>query len=160
MPRPERLEGRDGAIWRGYLLGKTQGTLAEEFGLSHQRISQIIAAARADVVEPELGTAKAEFLEVQRALLQTAVELMEMPLPPAYSNGRMMRGEDGQPVLDTAGRLAAMDRVQKTQDRVIKVLGLEAPTKAEVTIDASAAAAEAAADALSYLHGGSASSDD
>ena len=157
---PRRLEGRDGAIWRAYLLGKTQGTLAEEYGLSNQRISQIIAAARADVVDPELNTARQEFLEVQRHLQQTAVELMEMPLPPAYSNGRMMLDADGQPILETAGRLAALDRVQKAQDRVAKVLGLEAPTKAEVVIDSTAAATEAAADALSYLHGGSAGSED
>lgn len=155
---PRRLEGRDGSIWRAYLLGKDQYTLAAEFGISQQRVSQIIKAARADVVDPELNTARQEFLEVQRMLQQTAVEIMEMPLPPAYSNGRMMVDENGEPVRDTAARLAAMDRVQKAQDRVLKVLGLEAPTKAEVVIDAGQATAEAAAEALSYLHGGSAGS--
>lgn len=149
-----RLEGRDGAIWRGYLLGKTQLTLAEEFGLSNQRISQIVAAARAECTDPELSTARQEHLEVQRMLQRTAVEIMEMDLPPAYSNGRPIIDEDGRIVRDPAGRLAALDRVQKVQDRISRILGLDAPVKAEVTIDATRATAEAAADALAYVMGG------
>jgi uncharacterized protein (DUF2336 family) len=150
---PRRLESRDGDIWRGYLLGKTQVTLAEEFGISHQRVSQIVAAARADCADPELSTARREHLEVMRMLQATAVEIMDTPVPPAYSNGRPVLDEDGTMVRDYSTRLAALDRVAKTQERLAKVLGLDAPIKAEVTVDASRATAEAAADALSYVMG-------
>jgi hypothetical protein len=150
---PRRLEGRDGAIWRAYLLGKTQQTIAAEHNLSHQRVSQIVATARAECTDPELSTARQEHLEVMRMLTQTAVELMEMPLPPAYSNGRPIIDDDGTIVRDTAGRLAALDRVAKQQERMAKVLGLDAPVKAEVQVDASAATAAAAAEALAYVMG-------
>jgi len=155
-----RLEGRDGQIWRAYLLGTTQTTLAEEHGISNQRVSQIIAACRAECADPELSTARQEHLEVTRMLTKTAVEIMETPVPPAYSNGRPILDEDGRMVRDYSTRLAALDRVAKMQERMAKVLGLDAPVKAEVVVEAGQAAAEAAADALSYLHGGSASSGD
>lgn len=150
---PRRLEGRDGEIWRAFLLGKTQDTLAEEYSLSQQRISQIISACRAECVDPELSTARKEHLEVMRMLQKTAVDIMEMPLPPAYSNGRPMLDDDGTMVRDVSARLAALDRVAKQQERLAKVLGLDAAVKAEVTIDASRATAEAAADALAYVMG-------
>lgn len=86
-------------------------------------------------------------------LQKTAVDIMEMPLPPAYSNGRPMLDDDGTMVRDVSARLAALDRVAKQQERLAKVLGLDAAVKAEVTIDASRATAEAAADALAYVMG-------
>lgn len=46
MTRPERLEGRDGAIWTAYVGGATQEAIAAEHGISRQRISQVLAEVR------------------------------------------------------------------------------------------------------------------
>src|SRR5690606_25687118 len=44
-----RLEGRDGAIWRAYLLGNTQEAIATTHGLSQSRVSQILDKIRATI---------------------------------------------------------------------------------------------------------------
>jgi hypothetical protein len=119
-------------------------------------VSQIISEARSAIPETELATAKTDHLDVMRTLAEVAATVMEAPLPPAYSNGRLMLDENGKPVLDAGPRLAALDRLIKINERVSKVLGLDAPVKADVTVAeaASRKTAEAAAAAMSRLHGG------
>lgn len=46
MTRPERLEGRDGQIWGAYVAGRTQESIAAEYGVSRQRVSQVLAEVR------------------------------------------------------------------------------------------------------------------
>lgn len=134
MPTPERLEGRNGKIWRAYLFGTTQEELAERHGLTQQRVSEIIQAARAAVPPEDALKAKQEHLEVMRTLAQVAGDLVDMPLPPAYSNGRPVLDENGQYVRDLGPRLAALDRQVKINERVAKVLGLDAPIQADVRV--------------------------
>jgi len=148
------MEGRNGAIWRGYLFGKTQEALAEEFGLSQQRVSQIIQQIQASI--PETDKAKAfqrelDFLDTLRA---TAAEIMQMPAAPvtAGKDGDIVRDpETGAVVRDYGGKLAAMDRAVKIGERYAKLLGLEAPTKVDLSVQeqnqqAAQAAAVAAAE--------------
>lgn len=155
MTERRRLEGRDGRIWRAYLLGSTQSELAKDHGLSQQRVSEIIAQARAEIPETDLSEARKDHLDVMRVLTQTAAEIMEMPLPPAYSNGRPIVDENGVMVRDVSGRLSALDRIVKMQERVAKVMGLDAPVKADVTVTEQAGrkAAEAASEAMVRLMG-------
>lgn len=49
MAGPERLEGRDGAIWTRYVGGWTQARLAAEYDVSQQRISQVLAEVRESI---------------------------------------------------------------------------------------------------------------
>lgn len=49
MAGPERLEGRDGAIWSAYVGGATQEAIAAEHGISQQRVSQVLAEVRATI---------------------------------------------------------------------------------------------------------------
>jgi hypothetical protein len=49
MARPERLEGRDGAIWTAYVGGATQETIAAEHGISRQRVGQVLDEVRATI---------------------------------------------------------------------------------------------------------------
>jgi hypothetical protein len=48
------------------------------------------------------------------------------------SQGRIVREEDGTPILDDAPVLAAIDRLVKIQERRAKLLGLDAPARHEV----------------------------
>lgn len=156
MTERRRLEGRDGRIWRAYLLGTTQEALAAREGISQSRVSQIISEARASIPEDDLPRARADHLDAMRTLAEVAAGIMEAPLSPAYSNGRIMLDENGRAILDAGPRLAALDRLVKINERVAKVMGLDAPIKADVTVTEAAnrKSAEAAAAAMSRLHGG------
>jgi hypothetical protein len=149
MTRP--MEGRNGQIYREYLLGSTQEAIAAKHGIGQQRVSEIVLAVRAGIPETDLAEAKVKHLDVMDLLADTMAELMEAPLPPAYSNGRPIYDEDGTMVRDFGPRMAAADRLVKINERVAKVLGLDAPVKADVTVSeqadrvAEAAAAEALA---------------
>lgn len=129
-----RLEGRNGSIWRAYLLGTTQEELGERHGISQERVSAIIAAVRASIPETDLAKAKQEHLDVMRTLAQVAADIMESPLPPAYSNGRPIIDENGEYVRDAGPRMQALDRLVKINERVAKVLGLDAPIQADVRV--------------------------
>jgi DNA-binding transcriptional MerR regulator len=52
------------------------------------------------------------------------------------SNGRVVRGDDDEPLEDDRFVLEVIDRILKIKDRRAKLLGLDAPTRTEVlTID-------------------------
>jgi hypothetical protein len=158
-PQDDRLAGRDGDIWRGYCSGKTQEALAREFGISQSRISQIINEVRASI--PEVDKAQAfqrelDFLDVLRV---QAIEIANMPAAPvtAGKDGDVVLDpETGAVVRDYGGKLAAMDRAVKMHERYAKLLGLEAPTKVDLSMQEQnqQAAQAAAADAMARLHGG------
>lgn len=158
MPPRRRIEaddltGRTGAIWQAYIRGATQEAIAAEHGISQQRVSQILAAVRESI--PELDRAhlvqrEAEFIDHLRTL---ALDLVDRPPIPAYSNGKMIRMEDGTAAEDHSGRLAALDRAVKLHERLSKLHGLDAPAKADVSLVGQErdATGEAAAAALAFL---------
>lgn len=150
-----RLEGRNGAIWADYCAGYTQDALADMYGISQQRVSQIIAQVRATIPPTDLDEARQRVLGVLDELQALAVQTARAEPAPAYSNGRMMTDEDGRPILDHAARLQAIRVATSVTERAAKLLGLDAPAKVEhgMTDQAKDEAAKAAADALSRLHG-------
>lgn len=149
-----RLEGRDGEIYRAWVLGTTQEALADRFEISNQRVSQIIAAVRANLPEEDIAERRARALEALDLMSVVAAEVVALEPSQAWSNGRPMTNEDGSPVLDYSTRLAGLDRFLKVADRQAKVLGLDAAVKAEVTVNERAreAAASAAAEAVARLN--------
>jgi hypothetical protein len=46
----------------------------------------------------------------------------------------VVRGEDGEPVLDDAPVLAAIDRLLRIQERRARLLGLDAPTRSRIEV--------------------------
>src|SRR5688500_20239898 len=64
MAGPERLHGRDGAIWRSYLLGRTQEAIAAEHNITQQRVSQSVAEVRASI--PEDARSDAALVDLER----------------------------------------------------------------------------------------------
>lgn len=148
-----RLEGRNGAIYQAYILGTTQEELAQRHGISQPQVSEIIAQVRASIPEEDLAAARTDHLDVLRRLATVAAEIMDEPAAQAYSNGRPMFNDDGVPIRDHGARLAAIDRILKIGERASKVLGLDAPVKADVTVSESAdrVAEAAAADAIARM---------
>lgn len=112
MAGPERLEGRNGEVWRLYLEGHTQEAIAERFGLTQQRVSQIIEQVRESI--PEVARVAAALLDLERLdLLLTGV------MPPAL---------DGDPKATAA--------VLRILERRAKALGTDPSQSLELVLDA------------------------
>lgn len=155
MANTPRLEGRTGQIWKMTVMGKTQEAIAEHFGIDQSRVSQIIAEVRAAIPpldKEALVQREIDFLETIRDRTE---DLALMELPPAFSQkGEMLVDRNGNPVLDTAGRVSALKLHLDIQARLAKMVGLEAPTKVDATVTdavAQAVAAKAAAAAARLL---------
>ena len=150
-----RLEGRNGAIWREYCSGATQEALAEKYEISQTRVSDIVREVRASIPPTDLDALRAQHTEFLAGLTRDAAEIAAMPAKPKYSQGRMMVDADGAPILDHAEKLAAMKTAVAIGERAAKLLGLDAAQKVDVGVTAAAqeAAAKAAADAVTFLHG-------
>jgi hypothetical protein len=74
-------------------------------------------------------------LELDRLdeLLQVAWNQLHMDHV-MVSDGRVVKGDDGVPLVDHAGKMAALDRVIRIMERRTKFLGLDAPTRQTVTV--------------------------
>lgn len=130
----DRLSGRSGEVWKAYISGATQEHIAQEHGISQQRVSQILADVRESIPDEDrahLIRREADFLDQMR---RSVLDLYDMPPIPAYSNGRPVLMEDGSTAEDHSGRLAAFDRAVKVHERLTKLLGLDASLKQEVTV--------------------------
>jgi len=148
----ERLEGRNGDIWKWYCAGMTQEAIAEKYAINQSTVSRVIAEVRELIPAADKDEYRRQHLETAARMRAELTKLTEMAPIPAYSNGRPILMEDGVTVAeDHSGRLAAMDRLTKWLERESKLLGLDAPTKLEASVAlteqeaATALAAEAAA---------------
>ncbi len=154
-----RLEGRNGRIWAMTVSGWTQEAIAEELGIDQSTVSRAISAVRASIPEADKAQAYQRELEFLDVLRKQALEIASMPAAPvtAGKDGDVVRDPDtGAVVRDYSGKLAAMDRAVKMHERYAKMMGLEAPTKVDVSVQEQTqqAAQAAAASALARLHGG------
>ena len=129
-----RLDGRNGDIWRGHCSGKTNEALAAEYGISNQRVSQILAKIRQDMPAEDRADLVRREVDLLDRLRREVLELWDAPPKPAYSNGRMMVDEDGLPIPDHSARLAAVDRAVRLHERLSKLVGLDAAQKTEATV--------------------------
>jgi hypothetical protein len=152
---PRRLEGRNGSIYRAWVLGTTQEALAQEHGLHQTRVAQIIAEVRASIPEEDVAERRAKYLDSLDVLSQEMASIMDAEPTQAYSNGRPMFAADGTPILDYSVRMAAADRILKIGERASKVLGLDAAVKVDATVSEQAdrAAEASAADAIARVLG-------
>lgn len=153
--RNPKMEGRTGEIWRLYVAGMTQEAIGEKFGISQVRVSQIIAATRAQIPEVD----RTQLIQRELDLLDTsrlmALELATAPLPPAFDQKGNVLIDPGtkKPVLDATGRVAAVKLALETQRDMRKLLGLDQPLKVDATVTDAAAvkAAELAAAAAARM---------
>lgn len=155
---PPNLEGRTGEIWKLYVAGWTQEAIGEKFGIHQTRVSQILSAVRASIPEvdrTQLLQRELDFLDANRRM---AMELATSPLPPAFDQkgNVLIDPQTKEPVLDSAGRVAAVKLALEAQRDMRKLLGLDQPLKVDATVTDAAAvrAAELAAEAAAYVASG------
>lgn len=139
-------EDRDWTIWREYGLGASQTVLARRHGISQVRVSQIIAAKRAEIPDQTKEQVYDQEIQILRGLRDEMMALAAGEAVPAFDQrGNILRDERGQVVMDHSGRTAAIDRLLKINERMAKMTGVEAPTRSSVEVSVQEAAREAAA---------------
>lgn len=143
-----RLEGRNGEVYRRWAVYReSQEAIGERFGISNQRVSQIIAAVRGKM-EP---TDRGELIEQSRVLLadlqKRFLEIAELTPAP------VVRGKDGDILYDTvtdpetgeshqvvvrdySARMKALAEARITDEQIAKRFGLSEPAKTSVDLQA------------------------
>lgn len=121
----DRNAARNEKIFTKYLFGFTQVELAEEFELSQTQISTIIRTMKEKVELPtreDLVKRSVARLDKLYREAWTVVETEHI----AVSHGRVVYGPDGEPLKDHAPVLQAIDRLLRIEERLAKLLGLDA----------------------------------
>lgn len=132
-----RLEGRNGEVYRKHIIyGWTQERCAEHFGISQERVSQIVRDVRAGIPEDSKADLVRASMDLINEVKARALEIADMiPAP-------VVAGKDGTPVYDPetgmlardfSGRLRALETALKADDTLAKRLGLDAASKIEST---------------------------
>src|SRR5688572_7411287 len=103
MTTNARLAGRNGEVWKAYIRGEVQVSIAERFELTPARVSQIIKADKASIPEEDKADLRQMAAELYTAWLLETAKLVDADPIPAYSNGRPIIGKDGQVVEDHSG---------------------------------------------------------
>lgn len=131
---------RDEEIWRLYIAGRNERSIALEYDITVRNVSRIIAEHRKLVAEdaPSVEDFRTMIVEGTRDVIATMVDLMHKDPAPAYSNGRPVLDADGNQTMDYSMRMAAADRVLKAYERLGKVTGVEAPDVHQVTVQVQA----------------------
>lgn len=159
----ERLEGRNGLIWRDYCGGMTQAALAARYGLSQGRVSQIISQVRDSIPDEVREEEVQRSLEMLRELRAGALEVWRMAAAPvtAGKDGDLLYDPEAPPgtsalVRDHTGRLRALETALKVDQRIAQLLGLDAAQKLDMHVEAGerVAAERLAQEARQRLHGG------
>ena len=153
MAESARLSKRNGDIWRWFCRGMSQPELAEHFGISQQRVSQIINDVRDSIPLPareDLLKEETDFLRGMRVELLHVFDRDPMPVT-AGADGHIVEGAE-----DHSGRLAAASLIERYTKQLHRITGIEASQKIDLNTGEEAAAQKAAAEAASYLHGGEA----
>jgi hypothetical protein len=122
------------------LEGATYEAIAEALGYSGRNAAyaDINRALEASVTEQRRAAEVLRQEELLRLdLLWSKVWEVLAREHVTVSNGRLVRGDNGQPLRDDGPVLQAVDRLLRIMERRTKYLGLDAPTKHEVlTLDA------------------------
>jgi transposase len=142
-------------MWDLWVRGTTQAEIAKQFGVAQQTVSDRLNRWRERMPETDRQSAMQRCLDQLDLMQQPLLDLAAGALPPAYSNGRAMKDADGNLVPDHSLRIQAVKALLATQDRLARLLGLDAPAKTEVAVteQAGEAAKEAAARAQVMLTG-------
>lgn len=150
----DRLEGRNGQIWRDYIRkNMTQVELATKYGLSQSRISDILAAVRKEYGQREKADLVVEEIGWLRDVRAEVLAVLDSP-PPVMTSGKdgdvVLDPETGEPVRDVSAHLRAADVALRYAARLHAMVGLDEATQLHVTT-AQAEAEEAAAAAMGRL---------
>lgn len=146
--RKEDSQRQKAEVLRLRRIGTTFQAIGDQLGITRQRAHQIYKTALGEIPFDEVTTYRAEQLERLDALLVEANAVLAREHL-MVSQGRVVRlgepfinadGEadiavgQGEPLEDDAPVLAAISTILKIEERRAKLLGLDAPTKTNVTV--------------------------
>lgn len=115
--------------------GATYQEIADQLGYPDRQAARtaVTRALREIVAEPAAELRTLELARLDR-MWNVAWRILE-DQHVTVSQGRVVHTDDGQPVADVGPVLAAIDRLLKIQERRARLLGLDAPTRVQVTPD-------------------------
>jgi transcriptional regulator with XRE-family HTH domain len=131
-----QLSEREAEVYRLAVVNRlTQTEIAARLEIGQQRVSQILADARAKLPPVDLEAIRRESLELHWRTQRFALELAEMRGAPvtAGKDGDIVHDDDGSMVRDYSLRLAALEQARKADVEIRKLHGLDAATKVDVT---------------------------
>jgi hypothetical protein len=132
----ERAEEQAEA-YRLRLRGHSLRAIGSIMGFSHEKARQLIALEAEKLTLPladELRKQQLDRLNDARLAVMAVLERKHVHI----SDGRVVRDKDpetgllGEPIEDDAPVLQAVDRLVKIEDRIAKLLGLDAPVQSEI----------------------------
>lgn len=128
---PEIEHDRLAAELRGE--GLSYAAIAQRLGISRSHAWEAVQRAFRDTLAPAAQEARA----VELARLENAHDAaLEVLLREhiTVSHGRIVKDDDGNPIIDDAPILQAIDRIRALSESRRKLLGLDAPSR--VSVDA------------------------
>jgi hypothetical protein len=132
--RTAEVAARDAEILRARSeLHLSYRQLAERFQMSKSGVEAAIQRGLRAIVAEPAADVRAMELERLDQLARAALGVLGTNHP-TVSQGRLVRGEDGRPIADPMPRLHAIDRLLRISDRRAKLLGLDAPVKADLRV--------------------------
>lgn len=116
--------------------GRSYTEIGEAFGITRQVATRIIQRGMDRIVREPAELVKAMDLERLDQLQVEALAVLRRRHV-VVSGGKIVRGDDDQPLVDDGPVLAAIGKLLDIQARRARLLGLDAPNKHEVlTLDA------------------------
>jgi transcriptional regulator with XRE-family HTH domain len=173
MANTPRLEGRNGRVWQLTIRGWTQERIAEELGITQQRVCQIVATVRESLPADDKAKLRQDTAEIYDDWLAKLAELADGEPIPAYSNGRPIvaeycQGARGEPACltcegsdrhavkyaeDHSTRVRAIEAGLRVSESKRKMFGVDEPLALTVGADVSDRLAQLAAAAAARLAG-------
>lgn len=138
--RSADLLGRNGEVYKRWAIHRwSQARIAEHYGISQQRVSQIVNDARKEVgpiLHQELAEQSREVLSHIQAESLRIAELARRGAPvTAGKDGDVVEDpETGAAVRDYSGYLAAMTLAAKMDAELARRFGVNAPEKRELDV--------------------------
>jgi len=133
--------------------------IADALGLGHKSTAKRdYDAAMADARDRSADAAEAYRDQELAVLLAVRNELLKVLYGRHIyvSDGRVVRDDDGEVILDTAPKIAAARELRQNSESIRKLLGLDAPTQVDARVtDATDAAIQQLARELEILAAGS-----
>lgn len=125
-----QLAEKKAEAYRLRLRGLTLRQAAAKLGVSHQTVANWSRAEADATVIPLANELRTQQLDRLDHMRQSALEVLER-YHVVVSQGHVVE-LDGTPIEDDAPVLAAIDRLLKIEERRSKLMGLDAPTRAEI----------------------------
>lgn len=128
---PAVLAENRAEAYRLKLRGLSDRAAGAEMGVSHTTIQNWTKVEADDRVLPLADELRKVQLERLGEMRQSALEVLER-IHLTVSHGKVIKDDYGTPLEDSAPRLAAIDRLLRVEERIAKLMGLDAPTRSEI----------------------------